>query len=901
MLLTEILEDSIKKHPNKVALIMKMGYRTHTFTYAQIYELAYKTALFLVDNGIGKNDKVVICAPNSPYWIIIFWACLLIGAIPIPVNIQNTSEQIQKIIDQTEAKILFKNLFFKSNLKHIKEFLIEYLEDLVDGYDPRNLKKANISEDDLVEILYTSGTTGNPKGVMLSHKNISSNLQELIKLINVNLENDRMLSILPLSHIFEQTIGYLLPYSQGVEIIYTHSHAAIGQLMQKYKITKMIAVPEFLQVFTARIEGAIESSHLKFLFKFLSKISSKINNIKFSRIIFYPFLKKMGKLDTVACGGAYLDPNLEKKWDNLGIRILQGYGLTETSPAVSTNTFDVHKLGSSGKIVPNVQIKIEADKEILVKGPNVFKGYYRDEKHTKDVFTNDGYFETGDMGELDNEGFLFIHGRKKYMILSSGGQNVYPEDIEMELNKIKGVQDSCVIGVKKPNGQEEIHASILLKPDIKINVEEIIKEANSHLASYQKITGWSVWPELDFPRTVTRKIKKNDVIEWLQSQKTTSKPDHEAKKNQLTMILSYISAVPENRILDNTRLVEDLHLDSLMRVELTLWIDQELGTAISESDIQPGTTVKDLELIIESKRNIKQKPELKNWPRYKIIKMLRAILQPVVLAIARIFVNLKVEGLENLEDLRLPLFFMPNHTSYIDGLVVEMAIPKRIRKNLSFAAARDVLYQEYWYISWLLEFLFNSFAIQRGANENIKSGLESIGTMLDKNYSVVLFPEGRMSKDGHLLELKGGAGLLAVEMKVQVVPMLLIGTRDVLPYDAVRPRKFRGNVTVKFGKPLKFKRTDSYEFANKKIYEALKELENIKKRNFMFSKRDVVVFFAGAEAFHALSHVMLSFSGILPISMFGITLTPHFNLVMIIINAVITAGLILLAYKLDNK
>ncbi|OGB83988.1 hypothetical protein A3F66_06880 [candidate division TM6 bacterium RIFCSPHIGHO2_12_FULL_32_22] len=823
MILNEILENSVK-HPNKNALTMKMGYRVHKFSYAQVYELAYKTALFLQSEGIKKGDKIIICAPNSPYWIILFWACQLIGAIVVPVNVQNTEEQIRKIIKQTEAKIIFKYIFFKANLENIKEFNIEYLENYIKNFNPEDFKPVEINEEDLVQILYTSGTTGDPKGVMLSHKNIGSNLEVLIKLIKGDLDGDRALSILPLSHIFEQVGGFLVAYSQGVEIVYAHSHGAIAELMQQYQITKMGVVPEFLHIFMSRLENSIDSSKLKFILKPLIALSSKINNKKISRILLYPVLKKMGKLDTFACGGAYLDPNLEKKWNNLGITILQGYGLTETSPVVSMNTFEETRLGSCGKVLENVQVKISEDKEILVKGPNVFKGYYKNEEKTKEVFTEDGWFKTGDLGEFDSDGFLYVRGRKKYMILSSGGQNVYPEDIETELNKNYAIEDSCVVGLDKPNGQVEIHASLLLKPGTKIKVEDIIQEANSHLASYQKITGWSVWPDLDFPRTVTRKVKKNDVIEWLKSNRPSEQTVTE-KQDKLILILAKIAGLNPNKITNYTKIVNDLNFDSLMRVELVIWIEQELGTTIAESDIQPDTTVEELEKIIKSKKNSNIKEKLKQWPRSILARFVRAIIQPIIFFAAKIFIKLDVRGLENLKNLELPAIFMPNHTSYLDGLIVEMAIPRKIRNKTSFAGARDVLYEEFWYLTWLFEFLFNTFPLQRGDQANIKMGLEFVGNMLDNNYSVVLFPEGRMSRSGELQSLKGGAGLLAVEMAVPIVPVLIIGANDILPYVKVIPRKLRGKVTVIFGKPLTFDKSEPYEDASRKIHDAIKALQ----------------------------------------------------------------------------
>jgi len=523
MILNKILENCAYKNSGKSALKMRMGFRTKTLSYKEVYDLAKKVSLFLKLNGINKGDKVLVCAPNSPYWICIYWGCLLRGAIIVPLNIQTSQDVIKKIADQTEAKIIFKHLFFRYELSsNLKQFFIEHLADLIQDLNTNDFKVTEILQEDLVQIMYTSGTTGDPKGVMLSHHNLYSNLQTISQIIKVNV-NDRILSILPLSHIYEQTIGFLLPYSKGVEIVYTHSYAVIRQLICENQITKMIAVPEFLQLMIGRIESEIQIKNKTLLrqglqgqaiLNNLRKISSKINQKFISRILFYPILKSLGKLNTIASGGAPLDPDLEIKWLIMGIDILQGYGLTETSPIVSSNLPGDIKVGSVGKPIPGVQVKIASDKEILIKGPNVFVGYYKNPEKTAEVFTNDDWFKTGDLGEFDAQGYLYIKGRKKYMIKGPGGQNVYPEDIEIELNKISGVIDSCVLGFERKSGLE-IHAVLLLDSSKVLDPQEIITEVNNHLSTYQYITAWTVWHDIDFPRTPTRKIKKEEVRKFL--------------------------------------------------------------------------------------------------------------------------------------------------------------------------------------------------------------------------------------------------------------------------------------------------------------------------------------------------------------------------------------------------
>lgn len=822
MILNKILENCAQKNSEKSALKMRMSFRTKTLSYNEVYNLAKKVSLFLKENDIHKGDKVLVCAPNSPYWICIYWGCLLRGAIIVPLNIQTSQYVIQKIADQTEAKIIFKHLFFRYELSsEIKQFFIEHLVDLIQDLNINDFQTTEIFPEDLVQIMYTSGTTGDPKGVMLTHHNLYSNLQTISQIIKVNV-NDRILSILPLSHIYEQTIGFLLPYSKGVEIVYAHSYAAIRQLIGENKITKMIAVPEFLQLIMGRIEAEIEIKNRMQLLKNLRKISLKINNKFISRILFYPILKSLGKLNTIASGGAPLDPELETNWLAMGIDILQGYGLTETSAVISSNTPGDIKVGSVGKPIPNVQVKIADDKEILVKGPNVFVGYYKNEEKTKEVFTHDDWFKTGDLGEFDAEGYLYIKGRKKYMIKGPGGQNVYPEDIEIELNKINGVVDSCVLGFERKSGLE-IHAVILMNSSQKLDPQEIVTQVNNNLSSYQHINAWTIWPAIDFPRTPTRKIKKEEVRKFLNCQKENAVKKENQTSSRLMQILAHITSVDISKINNETKIVPDLQLDSLRRVELVSWIEEDLESVIDETDITPKTTVADLEEMIKINKSVKSNNKLRTWTFSPWLFPIKWILQNFVLLITRFFVKINVEGLQNLNNLQFPVIFMPNHISYIDALVLELAMPKKIRKTLSFAAARDVLYDQYKNYALFIEIAFNSFPIQRGEHENIKQGLDNIGQMLDLGYSVVLFPEGRMSKTGTLQDLRRGAGLIATEMDAWIVPVKIIGTNDIVPYDKVFFTK-QGSVTVRLGKPIKFKNSDSYSLAIDKIHKAMQDL-----------------------------------------------------------------------------
>lgn len=826
----DILEKGAKKFGDKTALTMRMGYRAVSLSYKDVYDLSLKTACFLEKNGLKKGDKVLLLAPNSPYWVCVFWGCLLNGCIPVPLNIQSTAEMARKIADQTEAKLIFKHLHYKENLPtELKSFDVEFLKELLEEIKSQ-APKIKLSENDIAEIMYTSGTTGEPKGVILTHKNIYSNVEALSQVISLS-ENDTFLSILPLSHMFEQVAGFLTPFYRGSHIVYAHSPAAIPDLLKEYRITKMVAVPEFLKIMMAKVEAGAEEGGKKKMFNALMKISLKLKNKTIQRFLFRSVHKKFGgRLRTVASGGAALDPELERKWNALGLDLLQGYGLTETSPVISTNTYDSRRMESVGKVLPGVEVKIAPDKEILVKGPNVFQGYFKNEQKTKEAFTA-SWFRTDDIGELDKDNFLFIRGRKKYMIKGPGAQNVYPEDIEFELNKNAGIKDSCVVGLEKPSGMVEIHA-VFLPGEAKFSFLEkaaskAVEETNKKLASYQRVSGWSVWPEEDFPRSATRKVKKEEVLKWLRSKPAFSDQLADSAGREKTPLMRLVAEITDTDIAfinNRTKVVSELNLDSLLRVELVSRIEEKFGAVIDESKIGPETTLSDLEEMMREKEPAKKVFAFKHWPRLRWASFARKMAQSLfVFPFIRIFARLKVEGSEHFENLPLPVIFMPNHGSYLDSGIAVMALPPRIRNRAAFAAAQDVVYGTYKRFSWLAELLFNTFPFPRQEQENIKSGLDYMGRLLDKNWSIIVYPEGRMSPTGELQPLKRGAGFIATEMGAYIVPMKISGTTRIMPYGKVLPRK-RGVVTVKFGAPIKFNRSESYIDATEKIQEILKKL-----------------------------------------------------------------------------
>ena len=820
--LVALLKESVRKHRKKPALKMRPRFRTITFTYQQLHNYATGIAAALQKHDIGFQDRVIVIASNSPYWGGAFYGCLLRGVIVVPLNPQSHPEFIEKIAKQTKAKAILHSVDVDvpDGITPL-QVKIDILGDLSDK--PHEFGEVHVTPRDVAEIVYTSGTTGDPKGVVLTHANIMSNIQSVGKVITPK-KDDKMVSVLPLFHMYEQTMGLLLPLKFGVEVMYAPrlSSGAISECLQEHKATLMLVVPELLETMVRRIEETAESTGKGKLLQTLFKISRYLPwGVR--RLLFRKVHKRLGgKLEIFACGGAPLSLDAEEKWLSMGVRVLQGYGLTETSPATTTNTPEKSKLGSVGMPVPGTRVAIE-EGEIWVKGPNVFSGYYHDDAGTKEVFSEKGWFKTGDMGYFDKDGFLYLSGRRKYMIVSSSGENVYPEDVEEVLKNIAGVTDAAVIGVAA-NGREVVHACLLGDFD---DPAAIIEQANKKLQSHQKIIDWSIWPEADFPRSATRKVKKEPVIEWVLAQKNgDGAPTEDGHANSLTRLVSAVTGKGLQEVLPTSNLYTDLHLDSLMRIELVGRIEETFDSVVDESLIVQTTTVEDLQELIVHGKQKRAKQKVKKWLLTTPIVWLRFLLQHLIaFPLLRYRIRISIEGEEHLKDLKMPALFMPNHTTFADAGIVLWALPGRIRRKIATAAALDFMYEEYWFLVPIFELFFNSYPFPRREDVPIRPGLEATGRIMDHGFSILIYPEGQVSWGGQLLPLKRGAGLLATQMGAPVVPIIVKGLRELVPEGKIFPRK-RGIVRVKFGAPLYFTHADGYVEATEKIQQAMEQLAN---------------------------------------------------------------------------
>jgi len=768
---------SASKHKDKVAFQIKRGLRTEKFTYHQVYSLSLKTATFLAKKGLKKGDKVAIWASNMPQYPIFYFGCWLLGVVAVPIDVRTTQETLRVFLEKARPKIGFRGHFVPGEFPaSIHESF--YLEELVDLV--QKLPEANhlpkVDPDELAEIAFTSGTTGTPKGVMLTHKNFLSDVESLTEVFPFKA-NWRALSLLPLSHAFEQVVDFLALYQEGIPVTYLErtNSLTILKALRKEKITSVALVPQVLRLLLSGIEREIEKQGKAKQFKRASRVASRLPLFA-RRLIFSKIHQKLGgKLKFFGSGSAPLDLKLARTWETLGIEIFEGYGATETTAALTINTPSSKRLGSVGKVMPEMELKIDPKThEITAHGPNISPGYFEDKERTAKAFSK-GWYRTGDVGEIDKDGFLFITGREAFRIVLPNGQKVYPEDLEKKLNAHPLVKEASVVGIKREEG-EVVHAAIITKHPGKL--DEIIKEVNARLASHEQILESSVWKGEDFPRTPILKVDRRRVLDTVVGAKfkapaTTFKPE-----DKLIKLITQVTKTPQAKIKNTSALTTDLKLDSLGRVELLSLIEQEFAVAIPESKVTPQTTVSTLRKLIGESPPATEEIPINEFHYSRVAMKIRPFLQNfLAFPLHALFAPMEIHGKENLQNLKLPAIFYFNHIGIMDGLCVPRALPRKIRQKLVTAVTSEIW--EGWRAP-LVETFIAGFRFDK--EKKIKASLELTGEFLDRGYSILMAPEGTFTKDGRLLKFKPGAGFLAVEMQAPVVPFKIsTAYREIFP------------------------------------------------------------------------------------------------------------------------
>lgn len=822
--LIDLLETSANRFGDAPALLIKPGIRVRSWSYRELWEASGRTAAYLQGRGIAKGDRVVIWAPNRPEWVVALFGCLRLGAIAVPFDIRSAPEFVVGVLGQTDPKFAFISQFTpeSAEVEALPHLNIEDLETVL-ADETTAPPSVEVAADDIAEIMFTSGTTGAPKGVILTHGNIISNVVAGTREVTPQ-PHWRLLSLLPLSHMLEQTVGLFAIMSGGGRVVYPASRqpSILVRTMQENGITSIVLVPQALELFMNAIEREAERTGKKEQLAKILGIAPKLP-VWARRKLFGKVHKRFGgKLQFVMCGGARLDPPLAEKWEALGVLVLQGYGTTEAAPIVACNSFRYKKLDALGKVLPGQEVRIAEDGEIQTRGPNVTQGYWQQPEITAASFDGDWY-KTGDLGHIDEDGFLYFKGRKKDLIVLANGQNVYPEDIEPHLQLHPAVEDAVVVGMPSSSGGEDVHAVMI--PGEGSDGGAVVAEVNPQLAAHQQIRGFTVWPEEEFPRTHTLKVKKNLVLERLiayaEGTSEAVAAPAEAAKDEMTPLEQLIVRICEVSPADvraDSILGADIGLDSLGRVELLSAIEQELGAYIDETQVHPETTVGDLETLL-SQGSAAEDERFPGWSRAGWCRTVRTVFHyAVVNPGIRLLYRIQVDGKDNLDGLTGPVLYAANHNLKLDAGMILLSLPAAVRWRLAIAAAADNYFSSVWWQRFS-PLLGNTFPFARYGP--VRRSLENLGNLLDSEWSVLIFPEGDRT-DGEIKEFKPGTGFVAMESRTPVVPIRVSLVKEGIYEGASFPA--RGKVTVRFGKPLVFSPGTDYLEATETLEQAVRGL-----------------------------------------------------------------------------
>lgn len=515
--INELFASAANRFPERPALLElttapgERELRVITLTYALLQQRVHQFAGVLQEQGVVKGNRVVIWSSSQGNWMVAYLAVLLVGAVVVPLDIHTLEETLHAITQASAAVFLITTQKHYQQLKEPPLPLID-IAHLPAGTFHRD-QLPPIGGDDLAALVFTSGTTGQPKGVMLSHRNITSDALAALSVIGVHTE-DRALSILPLNHMFETTIEIAL-LSQGASVLYAHSLRpnTLLRLLETQNITCMVVVPQVLDLFMRELEREVRQQGRRAIFDLLLFTASCLP-FSWRPQLFRRIHRRFGhQFRFFISGGAALAPDLARRWEKMGLRVLQGYGATECAPIITATPVRRRKYGTVGKPLPGLQVRIADDGEIQVNGPNVALGYWNDPEATKAAF-KDGWYATGDLGFLDTQGFLVLQGRKQHVIVLANGLNVFPEEIEQVLLTDSLIKDVAVIGL--PKGQNELALYAVVLMDDPTQARTAIRQANKYLAPHQRVHGLIIWPDPDFPRTpTTQKIKRSTLMERL--------------------------------------------------------------------------------------------------------------------------------------------------------------------------------------------------------------------------------------------------------------------------------------------------------------------------------------------------------------------------------------------------
>ncbi len=836
----EFFRANFQAHLDERAYRQRRGYRTEWFTFGQVMEMVLRFCGELEARGIGRGERVMLWGENCAEWVAAFFGCAMCGVIVVPMDDGAGAEFAARVARQVEARLWVCSRRNAAQCEGaggagLPVFGFDELSKGLGDSPGPIVPHAALGRDDILQIVFTSGTTAEPKGVVITHGNVLANITPLEREMQRYLKYERwvhpvrFLNLLPLSHVFGQFLGMFLPPLLGGTVIFQEElkPSEIMSTIRRERVSVLVSVPRVLQSLKQKIESDLEDRGKAEEFRRRFR-AAEGKHFLHRWWIFREIRRQFGwKFWAFICGGAALDAETEQFWDRLGYAAIQGYGLTETTSLISVNhPFKLGK-GSIGKVLPGRDVKLGEDGEILIRGGGVAAGYWRGgrrEEGVDGIADEEGWYRTGDVGALDEAGNLYFKGRKKEVIVTPAGLNIYPEDLEAALRLQPELKDCVVVGIER-GGNAEPCAVVILRDDAR--VETVVERANQSLAEFQRMRMWVRWPQQDFPRTSTQKPRRNLIAEFAAKHLAQAGEKDVAGQTPLTEMIGRITGRSVAGLSDEAALDSDLGLSSLDRVELISALEDRYQVDLSETRFSAARTVGDVERMLSGEARPRVEYHYPRWALQWPVTWVRWLAHYLLMRPAMILLGWpRIEGRENLRGWNGPLLVVCNHIAGVDVGFVQTALPAGLRHRIATATGGEALEALrtpvpgrglfggiYDRMQWVLGVsLLNLFPLPREAG--FRQSFAYAGEAVDRGFSVLVFPEGRHTVDGKVNPFRAGIGLLANNLRIPVLPLRIVGLFEVKRAGKKFARP--GKIHVRIGKPMKFAAgSDAGEIAGK--------------------------------------------------------------------------------------
>lgn len=828
--LYETIQQRARSEPTAVALGSLQGLLWKTVDSQQLLDLTDRLADELAARGVGSGDRVIVWLPSEWRTPIYLYASWKLGAIVVPFDREMNLEAATRIVTAVEPRLIVIPEGERP------DWAPEHLTTA--WWEPGTKQAAPAfptgwtrPSEELAAIFFTSGTTGNPKGCMISHSNLASQIDAAGDIIPLD-SSCRLASILPLSHLFELTCGLLYPISQGAAIHYVPSRRGpdILRVFQEQKVTHMVAVPQLLTIMGQTLDDQLRAKLPTRAHAGMMALAERLP-MPARRTLFLPIHRRLGgALRMFAAGGAALPPETQRLWERLGVRVIQGYGTSECSPIVAGSLPDGSTpIGSVGPPIKGVRVKLSPEGELLVRGPNVMRGYWKDPERTAEVL-HDGWYSTGDLARIDEQGNIFLAGRAKELIVLPSGLNVWPSDVEDVLRADPAVKDATLIGVPTPGGGMVLHAYLIPTKagDFNADVTPIVSRANGRLAQHQRVATASWWPDPDFPRTSTLKVRRH-LLPMPEAVHAVAIDSVLSADDPVGQAIAGVAKVPS--VADQQTLGE-LGLDSLAILDLGLALEDKTGKAVGEQDLTLDMTVAQVRGTLSKAPAIgvgtggppRRSAEHTSasqplWP-YTWGRVFRGLRLPLSLAYNWAVERTIVLGAENLANLPPRVILAGTHHAHADEPLVRAALAKtpaaRALSNRLVVAARSNAFDTMPKpVAWLAILGMGLYPLRQYGDQDVS--LRGLAKLVQAGNPLLIFPQGHHTDpaderaNAPIAAFKPGVGHLAAALDAAVVPFGQAGTEVVMPNVERAPIMVgdtpllirKGKLAIAFGRPIK--------------------------------------------------------------------------------------------------